>query len=200
MPPFTPEQVEQLQTWASERDTVLNEIAQAKIERDILVAQNKALADSNSDLSTRLIQTTTRIEERELKEKDLANKVSSETADLLVLKSQLQTEISALKSEVATLFNEKQNLVKDIEIAKDTNMRISTNANLLNYVVDHVTKVSQSNRQEINQLMEDLKKEVQEVIDLNVSNVEKTNYVINELPHIFFALQRHVPIKKTAIL
>ena len=48
MDPLTPEMTNQLKTWASERDSLLEKISILKTEKDVLTKKNKELAESKT--------------------------------------------------------------------------------------------------------------------------------------------------------
>lgn len=194
---LTPEQNQQMDSWVAQRDAILLSISTNREVNDGLVKSNKALAESNTELHDKINVSIGRLEEIEKQEKERASLTSKEIETLSTEKGILQAELVGLKAEIAALVPQKTTLVEDIKNAKDTYDRVFDRVTVLDKVVEHVTAVSAENIKEINSVVITLKSSVQEVIDTNTLNVDKANHMITELPRIFFALQRQVPVKKT---
>lgn len=197
MEPLTQEQTIQIKSWVDERDSILNDIA---IKRDInakLTANNVALAESNTDLSDRINASKVRLEEVLKKEEEVINRMSPELAASITFKAEIDSKIEVLEKDIKNLTSQKDLLIETINNYKDIYERVFERAEVLDKVVDHVTSVSTKNSREIEILLEGVKTSTQSIIDINKKNVEQSNYVISEMPKIFFALQREAPIKKT---
>jgi hypothetical protein len=59
-------------------------------------------------------------------------------------------------------------------------------------MIGAVTQVNSDNAKELQNLLIEVKNQVKQIIDVNESNVAKTNVVINDLPKIIFDLQREL--------
>lgn len=197
MEPFTPEQNNQLKSWASERDSILSEIANLRTESSVLKVKNDNLAQSNTEIADKINLSLGRLAELEIKDAEMVSKVSSDISGLTTEKAALQSEVSSLKNEIETLNSKKDNIIQTINFATDVYGKVFERTNLLDRVIGHVVTVSDENIAKVNNLTANLSESIQKVLDVNEANVEKTNYVITELPKIFFAMQKHAPIKKT---
>ena len=189
-PTITPEQEEQLKTWASERDAVLSEIAIARDERDKLTKANQEIAISYSEMVQKIQQSIGRMEELDLKEKEWEVIMSNGVADIRVEKTKLETELTDLKTQVAIYEEKKTTLVRDIELLLVLYDQHYGHAQNLEKVVERVVRISQENMDKLNIFVKSLEPEVQKVFTLIAKNVEQTNYVINELPQLYFDLKR----------
>jgi len=195
MPPeISPEQNAQLASWAAQRDAALLEISVLRTERDALGVANKNLAASNTDIEMRANVIEGRILELTKKETEFKNVVSAENAALSSEKTGLQSDTANLRGEIVVLQTQK-NVLKDmLATLTDVYDRVFGRAEVLDKVVDHVTTVNKNNIREIEMLLGTLKSSVQGVIDVNADNVGKANFVISELPRVFFDLHRKLPM------
>lgn len=192
---MTAEQKKSLVTWAEERDSILAEIAIFKIEKENLQKVNKDLANSNTDIETRMIEIRGRIEELKIKEAELPLVISKEVAFLQSKKSTLESEITSLSKIVEILTTQKTSLEADVSFALSNFEVIKGETFLLDKVVDKVTTVSQDNTNKINLLVSDLATSLEEIIEVNRKNVFETNVVIEKLPAMIMEAQKHGLIK-----
>ena len=192
---MTAEQKKSLVTWAEERDSILAEIAILKIEKENLQKVNKDLANSNTDIETRMIEIRGRIEELKIKEAELPLVISKEVAFLQSKKSTLESEITSLSKIVEILTTQKTSLEADVSFALSNFEVIKGETFLLDKVVDKVTTVSQDNTTKINSLVSDLATSLEEIIEVNRKNVFETNVVIEKLPAMIMEAQKHGLIK-----
>lgn len=192
---MTAEQKKSLVTWAEERDSILAEIAILKIEKENLQKVNKDLANSNTDIETRMIEIRGRIEELKIKEAELPLVISKEVAFLQSKKSTLESEIASLSKIVEILTTQKTSLEADVSFALSNFEVIKGETFLLDKVVDKVTTVSHDNTNKINSLVADLATSLEEIIEVNRKNVFETNVVIEKLPAMIMEAQKHGLIK-----
>jgi uncharacterized coiled-coil DUF342 family protein len=197
MEPITQAQSNQIKAWAEERDSILKEISAKREELNALTLHNAALAASSSEISTRIVKSEGRLIEVEKKETEMSSKISSEIAELTAQKTALQSEVSGLVTSIPLLIAQKDLLVETIENYKDVSVKIFKKTTSLDKVVDHVTSVNKENIHQVDELVKSLEKSVKKVIETNEANVKKANQYIDELPKIFFAIQKAAPIKKT---
>ena len=193
---LTQEQKQQLSSWVSQRDLILLDIANKRVEQEKLISINKNLAASNTDIQDKISRSKGRLEELDKLEKEYEGITSTELASTLVQKSQLETEIAGLKKEIGLLFSQKETLVDLINGLTIIHNRLSENANVVEGQIGRVSAVNSANRKEVELLLEKVKSEVQKVLDVTALNVEKTNAVIVELPRIIFDLQKDIIERK----
>lgn len=193
---ITTEQKMQLATWAEQRDSILLEISNLRTEKEKLESINKELAESNSDIEIRMNEIVGRIDELLKKEIDLIPLRLKEVSDLESRKTCLESEITSLDNLIKRLQPQKDNLEVSIAFLTDTFKSINDRVGLLDKVIGHVTQISDKNIIVIENFVSSLKKEIQVLIDLNKVNVDKTNFVISELPKVFLEVQRKSLIRE----
>jgi len=194
-PEFTKEQNNQLKTWAEQRDEFLFENSNLKNEIEKKQTLNKELANSNSDIETRISESRGRFEELKIKEEEYKPVISTEIALLEAKKSGLEVCVSSLNRLNEILSNQKISLEKDISFALSTFETVKDEALLLGKIVDKVTTVSNDNSNRINTLVDNLSKSLEEIIEVNRKNVLETNIVINKVPKLIMEAQKNGLIK-----
>jgi len=193
---ISPEQTQQLKSWAEQRDEILNEISASRTTNELLKKNNASLAESISEIEQRIISSTAKMTEVDAQEKGYAEIVSKEISDLLPIKSQLQSQISGLEKEVELLATKKDILIESINTLTLAHDKVFNRASVLDKVVEHVTRVNAKNIDDINILISNLNVSIQEMIDKNNSNVAETNNIVGKLPKLFLDLQRKTLIKE----
>ena len=197
---FTPEQNRQLASWASERDTILSEIASKRDEFHILKVQNENLAQSNTEIQDSIKESRGRLAELVIREESMYRLTASENAGLSIEKMMFETKITGLKKEVEMLETQKRVLTNDITTFKDVYDRVVDRTSALDNIFNHVVAITDENIRKVDVLMGNLAGSIQKVLDVNEANVEKANMVIMEMPKMFFELQRQQPLKKPIII
>lgn len=192
---ITPEQKGHLETWAGQRDAILLEISSLQSEKEQLELKNITLAESYTDIELRMNQNVGRIEELKKKEAELPLLISKEISSLNSEKSILQTEVTQLKSVLEVLKSDKEEVKADIASAISTFSVVKAESLLLEKIVDHVTKTSESNVKKIDSLVENLAKSLEEIIEVNKKNVAETNVVLDKLPRMLVEIQKRGLIK-----
>ena len=184
MQEITPEQKEQLKTWAGQRDALLSEISALRDEKEGLEQKNREVADSNTEITASINKVIGRIEELEKKEKDLVTRQLIELSRIQVEKAGVESDIENLSKIVGILNSQKKDIEDDIVSLTDVFKKIDGQVSDLNKIVDHVTRVSSDNVVVFDTLMANLKKTLGELIDVNTKNVFETNVVIEKLPQM----------------
>jgi chromosome segregation ATPase len=197
---FTPEQNQQLASWASERDSILSDIASKRDELNRLKTQNENLAQSNTEIQDSIKESRGRLAELRVREAETANTTTAENAALRAEKTGLETTITSLRKDVAMLNTQKEVLTYDITTFKDVYDRIVDRTAALDNIMNHVIAVSDENIRKVDILMGNLAGSIQKVLDVNEANVNKANMVIMEMPKMFFELQKQQPLKKPIII
>jgi chromosome segregation ATPase len=187
---ITPEQKEQLSTWAGQRDKLLSEISALQDLKSKLQEENKAVADSYTEIVTQTNVVIGRIEELKKKESELPLLISKEVASLESQKTTLESEVSKLKEAISVLIPQKESLQKDISFAVSLFDSVKNETLTLEKIVEHVSKVSEHNKFVIEELVETLKKSTAEVVSVNQKNVSETNFVLEKLPAMLVELQK----------
>jgi chromosome segregation ATPase len=187
---ITQEQKEQLSTWAGQRDNLLSEISVLQDLKSKLQEENKAVADSYTDIVTQTNVVIGRIEELKKKESELPSLISKEVASLESQKTTLESEVSSLKETISILVPQKESLQKDISFAVSLFDSVKNETLTLEKIVEHVSKVSENNKFVIEELVETLKKSTAEVVAVNQKNVSETNLVLEKLPAMLVELQK----------
>lgn len=191
MPPeITPDQKVQLDTWASQRDAILAEISVLQIAKDALIVENKKLANSNTEIDARMNVTLGKIAELETKEREFATLVSIDVANLEKQKAVLEADIAGLNRSVGALTTQKTGLEASVAFLVETFKSINERVGLLESVVNHVTVISDRNVGIIGSMTESVKSSLSNLIEAQNAAVEKSNFVISELPKVFLEVQR----------
>jgi chromosome segregation ATPase len=196
MDEFTSEQKDQLKSWAGQRDTVLAEISVNKVENEKLSKANKELAASFTKIQDEINQCQGRLEEMTRKENEYNTLVALDNAELNSQKTYLETRVMDLKVEISMLESQKDSIVKDITILSDVSEKVFSRANVIDSDIEEIKKTNKDNLRESASLVGSIKDELKQIHELNASNIEKANVVINELPKIIFDLQRDIIERK----
>ena len=192
---ITPEQKAYLATFAGRRDAALLEISNLQIAKEKLEKENKEIAISYSDTEARMNKVLGRIEELTKKEAELPLLIARDIVSLESRKTCLATEVTSLTKMIDVLTVQKASLEKDVSSALEVFNTVKSETLLLDKVVDHVTKVSSDNARDINMIVADLKKSLEEIVAVNKKNVFETNIVIEKLPAMLVEAQKHGLIK-----
>lgn len=187
---ITPEQKAQLMTWANQRDTLLSEISALQDEKATLEKSVSDKADSFKDIEDRMNQVLGRIEELNKKEAELPALISTKILSLEKAKTILETEVTSLTKDVSNLKLRKEEIEKDILLAISVFGSIKDETSSLEKIVGHVTKVSSDNETVINGLVENLKKSIQDMIDVNEKNVKEAGIILDKLPRMMMELRK----------
>jgi chromosome segregation ATPase len=184
------EQQTQLKSWATERDSLLSVISVLKNENQILNQRNSELALSSQEIEQKINQSLGRLEELDKREVEKAGVISREISSLTNVKTTLESQITNLAKQVDSLTDKKNHLTEDISTLSDIHSKVFNRMGVLDKVVDHVTRVSDQNTNDISKMVADLKKSIQEIIDVNKQNTQETILIADKLPRMFFDLQR----------
>lgn len=195
-PELTTEQKNQLSKWVVQRDSILLDISNNRVENDKLVLSNKDLAASNTEISDRVQQSIGRIEELKKKEEEFGSLTQSSNLSLVSENSRLQSENSSLITSNASLKSEKDSLVFDIKNLFEIRTKVFESVNGLESMVGGITAISSENATKINNILIAAGEELQKIIEINKVNVVKTNAIINDLPVMIFNLQRDIIERK----
>lgn len=181
-----------LKSWVSQRDTILADISDKRIEYDKLNEINKNLAVSNTEIDQKITFKKGQHEELEKKQKEFAVLVPNEIAALYIEKSVLQEQISGYKREIELLKDTKNTLNESIGVLSVFYGKVFDRANGVESLISGIVQVSSDNATKINNILNDAAKELQKVIDLGEKNVTRTNQVILDLPKMVVDLHRDV--------
>lgn len=193
---ITPEQATKLKTWASERDSILFEIAKLKEEKEKITKDIIELSQSKTEIQNDIVKSEGRMEELDKKEKLYEEIVSIEIPKLEVQKTKLETEVMSFQKEVSYLDLKKDGLVKDIDFLIKTQKDVFERTGVLEKVVEHVTKISSSNIKELDEAVAILKKKVDEILKLSTEDIDAHNRILGEIPKLFVELQRKSLIRE----
>jgi chromosome segregation ATPase len=189
-PEITPEQNSKLETWVAKRDEILSEISSLRTIKEKLEKENKNLADSNTDIETRMNEIRGRIEELKLKESELPTLLRKDIAPLQVTKSNLETDITSLSKIVKLLKEQKESLEKDVAFELETFNSLHGKASILEKFIGHVTEISAKNDRSISKLVEEIKEGMEELVKKKNEANHQTDTVVKELPKVFLEVRR----------
>lgn len=194
---LTPEQQAMLNTWVGQRDSVLKEIANARVEEEKLLTSNKDLSQSNTEIANKIQQGIGRLEEIEKHEAERKNLVSSELVTLESKKTALETTITSLEGDVKQLGENKTELLRDVANITGFHDHVFEKAHGLVGIISESITVSQETGQKIVALLEAAGVELQKVIDVGEKNVDKTNKLVLEIPQLIVDLHKGVIERRT---
>jgi len=192
---ITPEQKDQLNTWAGQRDAILLEISNLELEQEKIKTENINLTSSSTDIHDRMKVIQGRIDELEKQEAKLPLLISKEVANLESKKTLLESEVTNLGKIITILVDQKASLEEDVSFALSAFDTVKDEALLLHKIVGHVTEVSGENIKKIDDLVIGLSKSLEEIIEVNRKNVFETNIVIDKVPKMIMEAQKHGLIK-----
>jgi hypothetical protein len=195
-PEITPEQKQQLNSWALQRDNLLGDLAVKQIENDRLATANKELAVSLTRVQNEINQSMGRLEEMTFKEDEFNTLLGVQNAELNSQKTYLETRVMDLRTEISILESQKESLIKTLQVLSEVNEKVFGRTKEFDENIEKARKISAENLTETNNLLIALKGEFKKIIDVNAENVEKTNVVINQLPRIIFDLQKDILERK----
>lgn len=191
-PTLTPEQKKQLNSWVSQRDSILLAIAEKKTESEQLTVKNKELASSNTEIADRIQQSVGRLAELDKKEEERGKFVTAEVASLEVRKSVLQTEVTSLEGDIVVLTEKKKNLGDDISAISKIHEAVFARTGDIERIVGETVKINSSNAQEIKNILGEAGIELKKVIDIGEKNVDVTNKLILEVPKLIVDIHKDV--------
>jgi len=155
---LSPEQNQQLRTWAEQRDTALAEVALARTDLENVTKINQALSASNSDLQNRANTLVDSIAEMVKEKAQLTQDLNIFRAGVQNKKNELESEFSGIEREVKLLMAQRDLLIEDIKTMTDMHDRVFKRVNVLDKVVDHVVRISDKNIETLNAFISNLKK------------------------------------------
>jgi methyl-accepting chemotaxis protein len=191
-PEIIPEQKQQLNSWALQRDNLLGDLAVKQIENDRLTTANKELAASLTKIQEEINQSIGRLDEMTKKEAEFEYLTNVKNAELSSTKTMLETKIEDFQKEIDIFVSNKKVLAETIDTLVDVHDSVFERINDLDKNIEEARRISSENLVETNNLLIALKGEFKKLIDVNAENVEKTNVVINQLPRIIFDLQKDI--------
>ncbi len=175
---LTPDQQKNIKTWVEQRDEILREISIATTENDTLKKKNGELAESNTELQTKINENKVRLEILNTKEKEREVLISENIARLMEKQSEFQTLVSGLEVNVNALVNRKSDLISMIQVLEEMHEKIFEKVGVLGQVVDHVKRVGSENTDKANYLISNVRNELEGLLnnvrDLNISLNDKT--------------------------
>lgn len=189
---LTPEQKKHLDSWATQRDAILGEIAVKKTEQEGLTKINKELAASNTEISNKIQQSIGRLEELDRQEVNRATFVLKDVAELDNRKSVLQAEVTNLVSDIVDLTEAKNELKDEIVSATKVHETVFSRASDIERIITETVTINSSNAHEIKTILVEAGAELKKVIDIGKESVVVANRAIAEIPKIIVDLHRDV--------
>lgn len=197
MQDLTPEQKEQLETWAGQRDSLLSEISNLITQKEILIKKNKDISDSSSEIETRMNQNIGRIEELSKKEKEITDMITIDSAKRLNDKTKLESEIANYTKLVNTKKEEYDFVSKSLNDIKDTFKVLSQRVGVLDQVVDTVTRISSKNIEDVNTFfgsfkenIESLNKTVSDISEKSIKNSDDVNSIVSDTKEVLSDIKK----------
>lgn len=193
---ISPEQSQQIISWVGQRDSLLREIAVAKDELSKVQEMNRNLAESNTEIQNSINRSLGRKEELQNQEKENGLQISKVISGLLIEKSNLQSEVSNIKTELLILSEKKDELIKTIDTLSGIYEKSINFIELSTKTISELSHLNSDNIIETERLFDSMKLKIERVIESSDENYEKAQRVMIELPKIVFDLQRNILERK----
>lgn len=191
---LTPEQKAQVESWSSQRDDLLKNIAILNSEKEESLKKNKELAESNKEIEIKIHQAEGRLMEIENNEEKRKSLVSVEIIGLEKQKNTLEERISSLRDDVKDLILQKNDITVLISFLIETHKEVFSRIGTLDEIVSRVRDVNAENMSDLSGFLGLLKKNIQEIIELNSENVKETKIILEKLPEAILQFRRPVQL------
>lgn len=192
MNPLLPEQQKQIDSWVSQRDSILLDISIKREESAKLIERNKELASSNTEIADKIQQSEGRLIELSKKETEMAGFTTIENSELKTEKSKLEEEVYRLKISESHLILRKEELNADIEAITKIHQSVFKHVGVIEQIVGETVKINSQNAREIKNILVEAGNELIKIIEVAEKNVEVTNRAIVEIPQIILDLHKSV--------
>jgi len=192
MNPLLPEQQKQIDSWVSQRDSILLDISIKREESAKLIERNKELASSNTEIADKIQQSEGRLIELSKKETEMAGFTTIENSELKTEKSKLEEEVYRLKISESHLILRKEELNADIEAITKIHGSVFKHVGVIEQIVGETVKINSQNAREIKNILVEAGNELIKIIEVAEKNVEVTNRAIVEIPQIILDLHKSV--------
>jgi len=192
MNPLLPEQQKQIDSWVSQRDSILLDISIKREESAKLIERNKELASSNTEIADKIQQSEGRLIELSKKETEMAGFTTIENSELKTEKSKLEEEVYRLKISESHLILRKEELNADIEAITKIHESVFKHVGVIEQIVGETVKINSQNAREIKNILVEAGNELIKIIEVAEKNVEVTNRAIVEIPQIILDLHKSV--------
>lgn len=173
-----------------EKELHRNEVASLRDEKHKLQKNVSELAESKTLIINKINYFNGQSEELKKKEEEIKQTLSTDISVLQIKKTELEGTISSVKKEIESIYKEKGVVEESIKIFKDYKANIKDGNNLVDHIVEHVSRINSQNVKEVDDFMIELKDKVAKIIFLSSSNIEKHNLILDEIPRLFVELQR----------
>jgi len=191
-PEILPEQKEKLESWAAKRDALLSEISVLEDQKNNLTKVISEKAVQSTELDNKILRSEGAIKVMDKHEEEYSGVMANEIGDLMAQKASLNAEIVGLKEDIVHYRTQKDLLIETISHLKDAYDRVFSRTEVLDKVVDHVTRVSGDNIREVTNSLSGFVTALDEATEAQNKNIEKANFVITKVPEVFLELQRQV--------
>lgn len=194
---LTPPQIQQLQTWAAERDAIRNEIGKLSVELEEKQKTNVAEGLNLADLHKSIAEARGRLAELDALEERHRTSVATDVAELEARKTRLETECTAKESESAMHDTRIAEKVAAIDTLSKMHDKMADQATIVDQVVGQVIQKSNEHIVKTVQAMNEVAAIHTSVIDKANENLAQTNIVLEKMPKFIFNLQKPVPVRRT---
>ena len=155
---MTPDQTNTIKSWSEERDVLLREISLLRDEKNTLTKSNKDLSDSCTEISLSIAKMTGKLEAMDKFEGDRSVLISQDLATLSQKKAELELVVASITKEI----NEKTVRIQEVEVSFSNLVplyeRVRWQIGQLTETVDKVVHVNSSTIQEVNIMVDNLRK------------------------------------------
>lgn len=188
--PYALDQQKQVETWAEQRDRILNDIRIHAADLEITKKASKEQALALADLERSVSEKRGELNAIITAEERFKTSVSSEIADLSLQKSNLEKEIEFKKAEIAALDIRKSETLENIKVLDVINEKVVNRSAEIDGIISKAIRLSEEGTSDITSLLTIVKKGCEEIVEVNQKNVKETNLVLEKLPAMIVELQK----------
>ncbi len=157
---MTPDQLQQIKTWAEERDGYMKEISELRSSKSELKKECDDLSNSKTLLENKSNELIGAIVVLEAEEEKRIGLISKKLAQLKEEQTSLQTIVKSLRENVEDLTNRKDELEKSIPVLLSVESRLKEQSEGLKGTIDYVVKTSNRHTEEVSMFLTNLKRDI----------------------------------------
>ncbi len=192
---FNPAQQKQLETWAEQRDKIIQEIGSLSTERDSLLKENKEHGLAYSDLQKSIAEAKGRLLEINAVEERFKTSLSLEVTELIARKGRLESEIETKNIELKGIEDKKKTLLSTIDTIISLHDKAFDRIGVMDEMVSSVKLISQDNIFEMKQFLQAVKTSCEEIVAVNRENVATAKIVLDKFSKFIFEIQKPIPLR-----
>lgn len=193
---LTPAQIQAIQGWTGQRDTLLREIGVLSTQKEELVKTSTDLGLSNIELEKQIENKRGRLAELDALELRHRGSVSTDIAELEIRKSRLEGECLLKQAEVETAVAKYGIITAALSTLQTVHDTMSDQAAIVNRIAGELVQTTQVASSDMKVVMSEIKAVAEQVIDRGNENLAQTAIILDKLPRYIFELQKPIPVRR----